>query len=118
AARDSLGREEAEARPPTYKGRIGLAQFYLESGHSNLSAAEAEAKTAMNADPGRVDAYAILAALYADRGRWSELDSTLAVALREVPDNPVPHYRAAERLLATGRDPVRAERYQIGRAHV
>ena len=111
AARESLVRQAAEARPPTYKARIALAQFYLESGHSNLSAAEAEAKTAMNADPGRVDAYAILAALYADRGRWSELDSTLAVALREVPDNPVPHYRAAERLLATGRDPVRAERY-------
>jgi tetratricopeptide (TPR) repeat protein len=35
----------------------------------------------------------------------------LAVALREVPDDPVPHYRAAERLLAAGRDPIRAERY-------
>jgi tetratricopeptide (TPR) repeat protein len=111
AARESLLRQAAEARPPKYKAHVELAQFYLESGHSNLSAAEAEAKAAVNADPGRVDAYAILAALYADRGGWSELDSTLAVAIREVPDDPVPYYRAAERLLATGRDPVRAERY-------
>ena len=65
----------------------------------------------MNLDPGRVAAYAVLAALYADRGDWSDLDATLAAALREVPDDAVPHYRAAERLLAAGRDPVRAERY-------
>ena len=35
----------------------------------------------------------------------------LTVALQEVPDDLVPHYRAAERLLAAGRDPIRAERY-------
>jgi hypothetical protein len=31
-------------------------------------------------------------------------------ALREVPDDPVPYYRAAERLLVAGRDPARARR--------
>jgi tetratricopeptide (TPR) repeat protein len=111
AVREVLLRQAAEERPPRYKAHIALAQFYLESGHSNLSAAEAEAKAAVNADPGRVDAHAVLAAVYADRGTWAELDATLETALREVPDDPVPHYRAAQRLLTAGREAVRAERY-------
>jgi tetratricopeptide (TPR) repeat protein len=111
AAKESLLRQAAEAQPPKYKARIALARFYLKGGHANLNAAEAQAKTAMNLDSGRVEAYAVLAAIYADRAEWSDLDSTLAVALREVTDDPVPHYRAAERLLTAGRDPVRAERY-------
>ena len=111
AAREALLRQAADIQPATYKVRIALAQFYLEAGHSSLSAAKAHASAARNLDPGRVDACAVLAAVYADRGEWSELDSTLAVARREVPDDPVPHYRAAERLVASGRDPIRAERY-------
>jgi tetratricopeptide (TPR) repeat protein len=111
AAREAMLRQAAQSQAPGYKAHIALAQFYLEAGHSNLSAAEEQAKAAMNLDPGRVDAYALLAVIYADRSAWSELDSTLAAALREVPDDPVPHYRAAERLLAAGRNPIRAERY-------
>jgi tetratricopeptide (TPR) repeat protein len=111
AARETLLRQAADIQPAKYKVHIALAQFYLEAGHSNLSAAEAHASAALNLDAGRVDAYAVLAAIHADRGEWSELDSTLAVALREVPDDAAPHYRAAERLLAAGRDPIRAERY-------
>ena len=111
AARESLLRQATQAQPPRYKAHIALAQFYLESVRTNLSAAEVQAKAAMTLDPGRVDAYAVLAAIYADRGEWSELDPTLAIAVREVPDDPAPHFRAAERLLAARRDPVRAERY-------
>jgi hypothetical protein len=33
------------------------------------------------------------------------------LAARDVPDDPVPYHRAAERLLAAGRDLARAERY-------
>ena len=111
AVRETALRQAADTQPPRYKAHIALAQFYRESGHSNASAAEAQAKAAMNLDPGRVDAYALLAAIYADGGAWSELDATLAAALREVPDDLAPHYRAAERLLAGGRDTARAERY-------
>jgi hypothetical protein len=111
AARETMLRQAAESQPPRYKAHIALAQFYLEDGHSNPSAAEVQAKAAMNLDPGRVDAYALLAIIYADRGAWRELDATLAASLREVPDDPVPHYRAAERVLAAGRDPIKAERY-------
>jgi tetratricopeptide (TPR) repeat protein len=109
AGRETLLRQAAESQPPKYKARMALAQFYLEDGHTNLSAAAAQARLAIDLDPGRVTAYAVLAAHYADRGEWSELESALAAALREVPDDPVPYYRAAERLLAA--DPVRAERY-------
>jgi tetratricopeptide (TPR) repeat protein len=104
-------RQAAEVRPAKYKALAALAQFYLAGDHPNLGAAEAPAQAAAELNPGRVDAYAVLAAVYADRGEWSSLDSILATALREVPDDAAPHYRAAERLLAAGRDPGRAERY-------
>jgi hypothetical protein len=39
------------------------------------------------------------------------LESILTESVREVPDDLAPYYRAAERLLAAGRDTVRAERY-------
>jgi Tfp pilus assembly protein PilF len=111
AAEEALLRQAAEAQSATYKSKIALAQFYLDSGHLSLLAAEVHASAAMKLDPGRVDAYAVLAVVYADRNEWDRLDSTLTIALQEVPDDPAPHYRAAERLVAARRDPVRAERY-------
>ena len=111
AAREVLLRQAAEARPARYKAQLALARFYLEGGRENPSAAEAHAKAAIGLEPDRVDAYAVLAAVYVDRAEWSELDLALALSLREVPDDVVPHYRAAERLLAKGCDPARAERY-------
>jgi Tfp pilus assembly protein PilF len=110
-AEEALLRQAAETRPVRYRAEIALARFYLEAGHVNLLAAEAHAGAAMKLDPGRVDAYAVLAVVYADRDEWGCLDSTLKIALQEIPDDPSPHYRAAERLVAAGRDPVRAERY-------
>jgi tetratricopeptide (TPR) repeat protein len=110
AAQEALLRQAAEAQPATYKAKIALARFYLDPSHLSLSAAESNAGVAMKLDSGRVDAYAVLAAVYAVRGDWNSLDSTLTIARQEVPDDPAPHYRAAERL-AEGRDPERAERY-------
>ena len=111
AVQEALLRQAAEIRPATYRAKIALARFYLEPGHSSPSAAEAQASAAMSLDPSRVDAYAVLAVVYADRNEWDRLDSILTTGLQAVPDNPAPHYRAAERLVAAGRDPVRAERY-------
>jgi tetratricopeptide (TPR) repeat protein len=115
AAQEALLRQAAEADPARYKVRIALAQLYLAADQANPGAAAlqagAQAKAAVNLDPCRVDAYSVLAEIHAGRSEWSELDSTLTAALREVPDDAAPHYRAAERLLAAGIDPVRAERY-------
>ena len=79
--------------------------------HSNWDAAEAQAKAAVSLCPGRADAYAILADIYAGRAQWGELDAILAAAQKEAPDDLVAFYRAATRLVATGQDPARAQRY-------
>jgi hypothetical protein len=65
--RENLLRQAAEAQPPKYKARMALAQHYLEDGHANMSAAAAQAKIALDLDPGRVAAYAVIAAHYAQR---------------------------------------------------
>lgn len=103
-------RRAAEAQPPKYRARVALAEFYLAP-HGNLSAAETQAKEAVKLDRSRSAAYSLLAQVYADRGDWNALDATLAAAAREVPDDPSPDYRAAERLIASRRDPGRADRY-------
>jgi len=97
--------------PPSYSARIALARFYLDSSHRNMAAAEVQAKEAIELNPSRIDAYAVLAQVYADRCAWNELELILADSSREVPDDLAPYYRAAEALIASGRDPARAERY-------
>jgi tetratricopeptide (TPR) repeat protein len=101
----------AAAQPPNYRTRVALAQFYLAPEHLNLRGAESQARDAMRLDGGRVEAYAVLAAIYAHESRWSELDAVLDTAAREVPDDPVAYYRAAQCLIDARRDEPRAERY-------
>jgi tetratricopeptide (TPR) repeat protein len=110
-AAEAALRQAAAAQPPSYRALIALAQFYLASEHVSLAAAEAVARQAMLLDPGRVDAYSALAEVYVDRSDWSALDGILQEAGKEVPDDLVPQYRAAERLIAEHHDPARAERY-------
>jgi len=111
---EPLLRKAVAARPPSYQSRIALAQFYLDSSHRDLSAAVGLAQEAVKLQRDRVEAYAVLAQVYADRCAWNDLESTVADAVREVPDDLVPYYRAAERLIAGGHDPERAERYLRG----
>jgi tetratricopeptide (TPR) repeat protein len=108
---ESMLRKAVEVSPPSYRANMVLAQFHLAPDHRNEDAAEAVARTALQIDSGRSGAYCVLAAIYAARGNWSMLDATLASAIREVPDDYAPYYRAAEALLANGRDAARAERY-------
>lgn len=111
AETEALLRQAVQAQPSSYRARIALAQFYLAPAHSNPSAAEAAAKEALNLDGGRVEAYAILAGIYAEHAGGSKLDEFLADASRRVPDDPAPYFRAAEHLIEAGRDPRSAERY-------
>lgn len=118
---EALLLKAAAVQPPSYRARIALAQFYLDaslldsslldSSRGNANSAEAQAKQAVQLSPGRIEAYAVLAQVYARRGAWNELESTLADAVHEVPDDMVPYCRAAERLIAGGHDPERAEHY-------
>jgi tetratricopeptide (TPR) repeat protein len=93
-------RAAAAASPPSYRARIALAELDPRA-----------AEDAIRLDPGRSDAYAILAGTYAGRGEYRKLDAILAEAARAVPDDRYPEYRAAERLIAAGQNFDRAESY-------
>ncbi|MEO8595855.1 MAG: hypothetical protein ABI759_21220 [Candidatus Solibacter sp.] len=104
-------RKAVALSPSAYKPQIALAQFYLEVSHQDLKDAEEEAQEGVRIDPTRVDAHAILAAVYATKKAWASLDATLAAAQSAVPDGATPFYRAAEKLIADASDIARAERY-------
>lgn len=110
-ATEAAFRQAAAVQPPSYRALIALAQFFLAPDHADLAMAETAGRQALLLDPGRVDAYGVLAEVSTDRSDWGALDGILADAAKEVPDDLAPHYRAAERLLAARRDPARAERY-------
>jgi len=104
-------RRAAAVQPPVYRARVALAEFYLSCVPPRFDDARQSAEEARALDPGRVDAYGILAELHAARARWAELDSVLEAAAREVPDDPSPFYRAACRLPASAHGLSRAESY-------
>ena len=108
---DELLRKAVEYRPASYRARMALATFYMSLGAGSLKGAEQQASEAARIDPGRVEAYAVLAQIYAARGQWADLDSILTTAEKEVPDDLVPHYRAAATLLESDRDLDRAITY-------
>jgi hypothetical protein len=78
--REAMMRKAVDAQPPSYRARILPAQFYVA--HANKTAAQEHAQAALKLDAGRVDAYAILAAIEAGRGDWTALEATLAAAAR------------------------------------
>lgn len=108
---EALLRQAAQARPASYRALLELAKFYLAGEHPNSAAAEATARELLSLDPTRVEPYAFLAQVYAQKADWIALDAILAEAGQKCPDDLAPYYRAAEALLSSGRDPGRAERY-------
>ncbi len=100
----------AQAQPLNYRAGIALANYYLEPANRRYDLAAQHAREALNIDPDRIDAYAILAATAAARAAWNELDALLARAETAVPDDLTPCYRAAESIIASGRDLPRAAR--------
>jgi tetratricopeptide (TPR) repeat protein len=97
-------RQAAASCPASYNVLMAAA-------HVDEAAAESLAQTAIKIDRSRSEAYAVLATTYAARSNWAALEEVLATASSAVPDDASPYYRAAERLLADGRDRARAERY-------
>jgi tetratricopeptide (TPR) repeat protein len=108
---EALLQRAAKLRPPSYKAQMALAWFYLAPEHRDDAAAEALGKGALGLDGGRAEAYCVLAVSYADRANWSALETLLSSAAQAVPDDAAPYYRAADRLLTSGREPARSERY-------
>jgi tetratricopeptide (TPR) repeat protein len=71
--------------------------------------AERLAREALDAEPWRVGAWAVVGACQALQKRWTDLEATLAAAESAVPGNLGPHYQAARAILAAKNDPARAE---------
>jgi tetratricopeptide (TPR) repeat protein len=113
---ESLLQQAISADPKNYFARSEAANFYLSRGRASFAQAEEQAKQAIRIDPGRAPAYTALATIYAQEGRWKELDSLLGDSQREVPDDLAPFYQAAKSIL-TGdqtQELPRAEKYIRG----
>ncbi len=101
----------AQADPRNYEAKDRLAHLYIGADRHDLAQAERQARAALALDPGRSGAYAVLAAVFAEQARWTELDGILAQAERADSDDLVPYFQAGKALVMTGKDNPRAERY-------
>lgn len=110
---EGLVQQAINADPKLYYARTQAANFYISQGGPALAHAEEQARQAIHLDPTRIPGYTALATVYAQQGKWKELDATLADAQREVPDNLTPNYQAAKAILLSSQnqDLPRAERY-------
>jgi hypothetical protein len=111
AETEAMLAKAVRTQPSNYRALTELATFYLSADHANREAAENAGKDLLKLDRSRVDAYVVLAQVYAQACDWNALDATLAQGSTESPDDLAPYYRAAEVLLGNRRDPARAAQY-------
>lgn len=97
---ESLIRQAMNADPNSYLARWQAADFYLSQGDAGLHEAERDASEAVRIAPHWARGYSTLATIYVRQRRWKELESLLAGAQREVPDDLAPLYFAASSILA------------------
>ena len=102
--------EAARAPDVRYEAVVALVNVYLSPSAENFDLAEQYGLAAVKSEPHRAGAYSGLAVAYASRGKWAELDATLAEAETAVPDNLVPYYHAGRAIFLKGSDDARAER--------
>lgn len=101
-----------QADPKFFRARISLARFYCCTAKvKRLDKAEQAAHEAIRLDPNSAAGYETLAYVLASTQRWAELETTLARAEKQVPDDFAPFYFAASALVEIGRDFRRAEQY-------
>jgi tetratricopeptide (TPR) repeat protein len=106
-----LLRQAVALQPSNYRARLALAKFYAAPESYNAAMALSAAQELLKLEAGRVEPYTILAQIYAEQCDWNALDSLLNESARENPDDLAPYYRAAETLLAKGREPARVAHY-------
>ena len=111
AKEESFRDKAVAADPRNYDALISLAKLYESDAENKFDLAEHYAREALQVDPGRGDAYAILAGVYANQQRAKELTQTLAQVDENDSDNLYPYYEAARILLLKGSDLARAENY-------
>jgi tetratricopeptide (TPR) repeat protein len=93
-----------EADPRNYRALISLAEFDTHSPHAKYDRATKYAQQALQLDPSRVDAYWILARVFALQERWGDLDPILAASERNVRDDLRPFCETARALLEIGKN--------------
>ncbi len=102
-------RQAVDANPKSYAARVALARFHLAPGRENYAEAETHARAAMILDRSRVEAYTLLARIFATAGRSSDLDAVLAQSIERIPDNLSPQFAAAQRMFSGKANLARAE---------
>ena len=99
------------AAPSDARVLRGVSGFYVSDAQKKYDLAEKYALAALKLDETRAGPYVVLAIAYAYGERWQDLDTTMARAEKNVPDDYGPHYQAGKVLLLSGKDLPRAERY-------
>jgi len=99
------------AKPKSYEALVNLAGFYSREARNKIDLAEKYALEALDLEPGRIQAYGLLAQYLVRLERWPELDQIFEQAEKNVPDNLAPYFQAGRVVFQRGKDLARAERY-------
>ena len=100
-----------QANPRNYSALTALAKFYSQSPHAKYDEAAKYAQSAVQLSPQRIEAYGILARVFALQQQWGDLEPILSASQKNIPDDLRPLYEAAQGLLEIGKDLPRAEGY-------
>jgi tetratricopeptide (TPR) repeat protein len=107
----ALYQEAVKAEPHRYDTLSSAASFFSNLSPPRCDVAAKLARDAVTVDAGLVSAHVVLATCAARGQKWAELDSILAQAAQNVPDDFSPFYQAGKALLLDGHDLARAEGY-------
>ncbi len=77
---EGLVQQAVHADGKNYDAHVHAATYYLKQGGGKLEQGEREAAEAVKLYPDRVAGYSVLAQVYAQEGRWKELDAVLSDA--------------------------------------
>jgi len=97
--------------PNDFRVLAAVASFYSTDRQKKYDLAEKYALAALRLDESRITPYVALAIAYASSERWQDLDSAMARAEKNVPDDNGAFYQSGKVLLFSGKDLSRAERY-------
>src|ERR1700674_1355847 len=111
AKEEDLYRKALAGAP--HDGRVlrTAAGFYGSEAQKKYDLAEKYARAALKLDETGAGPYVVLAIAYAAGERWQDLDTAMAQAGENVPDDYGALYQAGKVLLFSGKDLPRAERY-------
>ncbi len=93
----------------SYEAHLYMANYHLNLKPQALDAALASYRQALAANAQGIQAYAQIAGILAEQGKWAELEATLAQARKAVPDNLWPYYSAGRNLIVENKSLDHAE---------